>query len=114
MATFTLFVDPSATEDGFADGGKRLRGSATAAGDLTGAWVDTWRGGWSEQPIGNKPGMALANDQMIEVRIPWSVLGVTPGEKVRIGYAPLMRRADWRAGPETWKEALGKVVEVPR
>jgi pimeloyl-ACP methyl ester carboxylesterase len=115
VATFTLFVDPAGTADGFANGGKRLRGTASASGELTGAWVDTWHGsGWSEQPVGNRTGIAFHNDEMTEIRIPWSLLGVAPAGQVRIGYAPLMRRPDWRAAPETWKEALGKVVEVPK
>jgi pimeloyl-ACP methyl ester carboxylesterase len=113
---FLLFVDPTGSTEEFPPGGKRLRGSGSPSGSLVGAAVDTWNdGSWAEQPVGARPGMALVNEQVLEFRIPWKVFAIEPGgKKVRIGFKPISRRYDWKAGPATWADALGRVAEVPQ
>ncbi len=89
---------------------------ASAGGALLGGCVDTWNeGGWVEQPIGSKPATALITDKVLEIRVPWRMLGVEPGGKSAcVGFTMLNRRADWRAAPETWTEVEGTVMEVPK
>jgi len=111
-----LFVDPAGREDAFEEGGLRLRGTGSPSGALVGGCRDTWTNGqWSELPVGNKPGMLFSNPEFLEARIPWSLFRITPGgKKVRIGITPIEKRFDSRAAPESWGDALGKVVEVPQ
>jgi pimeloyl-ACP methyl ester carboxylesterase len=115
--TFALFVDPAGEEDAWKPGAKRLRGAATFAGNLVAGWVDTWSGaGWGEVALGGpRPDVAKVTDRALEFRIPWSVLGVLPkGGRARVGFKVFLRKQDWTAAPETWKDSLGTVVEVPR
>ncbi len=115
-ASVVLFVDPAGKEDAFEEGGIRLRGTGSPSGTLVGACRDTWTAGqWSELPVGNRPNALFVNPEFLEARIPWSLLRIEPaGTRIRVGITPIDRRFDWRAPPDTWKDALGKVVEVPK
>jgi len=114
-AAFVLFVDPDGADDAFKKGGKRLRGTATASGAMTGVGLDTWNeGSWAEMSVGNRPDTAFASDTILEARIPWRMLDLAPAGKTRVGFSPLTRRPDWRAKVETWGAALGRTVEVPQ
>ena len=111
-----LFVDPAGKEGSFEEGGIRLRGTGSPSGTLVGACRDTWTAGqWSELPVGNRPTVLFVNPEFLEARIPWSLLRIEPaGTRIRVGITPIDRRFDWRAAPDTWKDALGQVVEVPK
>jgi pimeloyl-ACP methyl ester carboxylesterase len=114
--SFALFVDPAGKTDAFSDGGIRFRGSGSPSGVLGGACRDTWtEGRWMDSPVAGRPGVLFVSEQRLEARIPWSILRLKPaGTRVRIGFAPISRKVDWSAPPETWADVLGDVLEVPK
>ena len=112
ITTFAVTVTRPASEEGRPAEIQRFRGTASATGALMGAWMNSWSGkAWEETTVNRRPpDAALVQGNVMEVRLPWGMFGVRPGEQVVVDFFPVRSRTEGSAPPV---EGAGIPVSIP-